>query len=250
MKFKWIVEDVDISAVKRLVEEKGNTLFVKSRMAKNVIGTNRPEINETNIWYSMISCLVTTQQRSGPDSKVNKFLTEKPFSLSLENCRKSKNLLDVMSTIISSKGIRRNITISEQAVRNFTSLESDNWKVVKDILLELSNNSNREIERKAARKVQDYFTGFGPKQSRNFLQSLGLTKFEIPIDSRITKWLNEFGFPIKLSSNSLSDQNYYEFILDAVIQLCDACDIYPCILDAVVFSNSDKANWKDENLVW
>jgi hypothetical protein len=31
------------------------------------------------------------------------------------------------------------------------------------------------------------------------LQGLGLTKYEIHIDSRITGWLNEFGLPVALS---------------------------------------------------
>jgi hypothetical protein len=32
--------------------------------------------------------------------------------------------------------------------------------------------------------IQETFEGFGPKQSRNLLQALGLTRYEIPIDIR------------------------------------------------------------------
>lgn len=81
--------------------------------------------------------------------------------------------------------------------------------------------------------------GFGPKQSRNLLQGLGLTKYEIPIDSRITKWFNEFGFPVKLSASALSDLNYYKFVSKGLRELCDACNIYPCLLDAAIFSSFD-----------
>lgn len=42
----------------------------------------------------------------------------------------------------------------------------------------------------AANFIQDRFKGFVPKQSRNLFQTTGLSRYETPIDSRITKWLN------------------------------------------------------------
>ena len=54
-------------------------------------------------------------------------------------------------------------------------------------------------EVRAADFVDDKLKGFGPRQSRNLLQGLGLTKYEIHIDGRITGWLNEFGLPVALS---------------------------------------------------
>jgi hypothetical protein len=36
---------------------------------------------------------------------------------------------------------------------------------------------------------------------------VGLSRFEVPIDSRITKWLNDFGFPVKLAPSALPDGN-------------------------------------------
>jgi hypothetical protein len=65
-------------------------------------------------------------------------------------------------------------------------------------------------------------------------------KVRKPIDSRITGWLNEFGFPITLSADALSDRNYYRFISEGVRELCDACHIYPCLLDAAIFSSYDR----------
>lgn len=83
------------------------------------------------------------------------------------------------------------------------------------------------------------FAGIGPKQARNLLQGLGLTRYEIPIDSRISKWLEEFGFPVPLSAAALSDGRYYHFISTAIVELCEHCDVYPCVLDAAVFSSVD-----------
>jgi len=81
--------------------------------------------------------------------------------------------------------------------------------------------------------------GFGPKQSRNLLQWLGLSRYEIPLDSRITKWLNEFGFPVKLSATALQDINYYNFVSDGFQKLAKTADIYPCVLDAIIFASYD-----------
>ena len=92
--------------------------------------------------------------------------------------------------------------------------------------------------------------GFGPKQSRNLLQSLGLTKYETPLDSRVINWLNDFGFPVKLTGNALSDQNYYHFISDGIRELCSAADLYPCVLDAAMFAQMDDGGWNEENLIW
>src|SRR4051794_37056495 len=67
-------------------------------------------------------------------------------------------------------------------------------------------HASPDTERNAARFIDDHYQGFGPKQSRNLLQGLGLSRFDVPIDSRITKWLNEFGFPVKLTVSALRHQ--------------------------------------------
>lgn len=104
--------------------------------------------------------------------------------------------------------IRRGKTIGKQIEDNYKWLNSVGWQVVHNIINDLSINQTILAERKAATGIKDNLCGFGPKQARNLLQALGLTKFEIPIDSRITKWLNDFGFPLKLSATGLSDENY------------------------------------------
>ena len=82
------------------------------------------------------------------------------------------------------------------------------------------------------------------------LQGLKLSRFEVPIDSRITKWLNDFGFPVKLTASALSDQNYFEFASDGFQRLAEACGIVPCVLDAAIFSRFDGDGWTAENVVW
>jgi hypothetical protein len=78
---------------------------------------------------------------------------------------------------------------------------------------------------------------------------LGLTRHEIPIDSRITKWLNGFGFPVRLSASALADPNYYTFVMDDFQALCQACGVVPCVLDAAIFPSFDGSGWTEENIV-
>ena len=113
----------------------------------------------------------------------------------------------------------------------------------------MTKNQTTETERKSAELIIDNLKGFGPKQSRNLLQSLGLTKIEIPVDSRIIKWLTAFGFPLKLSATALSDESYYNFVLVGFQRICEACDIFPCVMDAAIFSSFDE-DWPKDKLVW
>ncbi|MBN2414146.1 hypothetical protein JXQ31_20900 [candidate division KSB1 bacterium] len=139
--------------------------------------------------------------------------------------------------------------ITNEITTNLKKLENGLWDKVFIYINNLTSNDSAQLEKEAAKFINDNLKGFGPKQSRNLLQSLGLTQYEIPIDSRITKWLNKFGFPLELTAQALSDQNYYNLISDGFQELCKACNIKPCVMDAVIFSSYDK-NWTSENVVW
>ncbi len=98
--------------------------------------------------------------------------------------------------------------------------------------------------------TSDAHSAFGPNQSRNVLQSLGLTRYEIPIDSRLTDWLNEFGFPVRLSAQALGDHNYYAFVSDGIQLLCERSSVFPCVFDAAVFASSDEDEWTEDNVAF
>jgi thermostable 8-oxoguanine DNA glycosylase len=129
-------------------------------------------------------------------------------------------------------------------------LEKELWSRVVEVVDELRLSSTPRSEREAADFIADHFKGFGPKQSRNLLQSLGLTRYEIPIDSRITKWLNDFGFPVRLSAGALADRNYYDFVSEGFQQLAAQSEIYPCVLDAAIFASFDRGGWSEGNVIW
>ena len=249
MKLLWQIEDIDIQKVTSFYDKQKNNSFVLNRIERN-IRKNLPPFSNDLFWEAMISCLITTQQRSGPDSAVTKFICTKPFPLNYPKCKSSDNLQSTSEgTITAFGGLRRGSRIAGEITFNFTWLENGGWDIIATMVDSLSRNQTPEMERKSCEVIIDNLKGFGPKQSRNLLQSLGLTRFEIPVDSRITKWLKAFGFPMKLSATALSDRNYYDFVLDGFQQICASCDIFPCVMDAAIFSSFD-TEWPEDRLIW
>lgn len=251
MKIDWKIENEDIQLIKEFVDSRMNVPFVKDRIARNVDGPT-PDFNRDEFWKCMVICLLSTQQRSGPKSFVTRFSFIEPFPLSLRICREQANLNEFVEHIITDfGGLRRARTIGAQVASNLEWLDEIGWPEIENSANELEDCRRRKpqlddriIERNAAKVVMDglkgRLKGFGPKQSRNLWQTLGLMRFEIPIDSRIIKWFNRFGFPLKLSANALSDANYYDFVMDGIQEVCDASSVYPCVLDAAIFAYSDR----------
>lgn len=250
MKIVWQVSPVDVAKVKAFVEQYQDDPFVKDRIASN-LRENKPPVTKEYFWYVMIGCLLTTQQRSGPESSVVRFLSVKPFPLEYAVCRQRNDVANyTQATLASFGGLRRSATIGKEVAANLRFLEQDGWDQTFEHLDCVREMSRPETERRAAEFIDEQFVGFGPKQSRNLLQWLGLSRYEIPIDSRITKWLNDFGFPVKLSVTALSDASYYDFVSDGIQRLCEACQIMPCMLDAAIFSSFDQGKWTEENLAY
>jgi hypothetical protein len=249
MKLSWQIENSDIEKITLFYETQKDTAFVLNRVDRNV-NKHLPPFTKGLFWESMISCLITTQQRSGPYSSVTKFISTKPFPLNYEKCKLCDDVQATVTDVITDfGGLRRGITIGEEVAFNFQWLENKGWHIVNALVEEIEKVQTAEQERKGAETIRENLKGFGPKQSRNLLQSLGLTRFEIPVDSRITKWLSDFGFPIKLTAAALSDSSYYNLVLDGIQAMCDAAGLYPCVLDAAIFSSFD-GDWPKDRLVW
>lgn len=250
MKIIWKIDFDDIERVKKFFEPLKNDFFVQQRINRNLKESNL-EFSKEIFWVTMVSCLLTTQQRSGPERPVTKFVSSDPFPLDYKFCLSENDVESfVKETIKRFGGIRRGNRIAKEIKNNLQSLENGLWERLFKVVNELRSNQAIEKEREAADFIIVNFKGFGTKQSRNLLQSLGLTKYEIPLDSRLIKWLNKFEFPVKLSSKALSDPNYYNFVSDGIQKLCEECEIYPCVLDAAIFSSFDKGGWTEKNIVW
>ncbi len=248
MNISWNISDQDIQKVNRILNENNNPFF-KNRRERNVEKKNIVITNDTVI-KTMITCLLTSQQRSGPNSVVGQFLRLEPFPITYKSISNTENIEDLIKQTLRKNGLTRYINrISKFFATNINKIQNDNWKIIHE-LENLKNTDSIVEERKFADKIDDTFDGFGPKQSRNFLQSLGLTKYEIPIDSRITNWLNRFGFPVTLTSSPLGDKGYYHFVSDGIQELCIKAQIYPCLLDAAIFSSFDNGEWTEENTIF
>lgn len=136
----------------------------------------------------MVGCLLTTRQRSGPSSPVSVFGSIRPFPLRYEVAVQQNDLERYTRKVLSEfGGIRRFNRIANAATKNLDKLEAGLWNETLDTVNALNQQSGPADERKAAAFIANHFKGFGPKQSRNLLQILGVAKYEIPLDSRITR---------------------------------------------------------------
>jgi len=247
MKISWNINESDIQKVKNVMKENDN-FFLKNRRERNVEKKNI-EINKDIIILNLMMCLLTSQQRSGPNSVVGKFLSQNPFPITSELIAESENIESLIKQILQKNGLTRYINkISAFFAENIEKIEIDDWNLISKLEY-LNDNQSKKTERELADFLNDWLKGFGPKQSRNFLQALGLTKYELPIDSRIAGWLNDFGFPVSLTSSPLSDKGYYHFVSDGIQELCLKAKIYPCELDAAIFSSFDNDEWNEKNIM-
>lgn len=251
MELLWQVESQDVQRVREFVERHQSNPFVKERVRRNVEGA-KPEITKETFWEGIVNCLLTTQQRSGPKSAVTRFINTRPFPLSYSACESQLGDLErvVKDRLTAFGGLRRTNIIAGELAANIKQLAPPTWEQTHEVLDALRCSDTVPSERNAAHFIAERYKGFGPKQSRNLLQSLGLTRYEIPIDSRITKWLNEFGFPLRVSATTLSDPDYYEMVMDGIQRLCTASHLYPCVLDAAIFVSFDGDGWTPENVIW
>lgn len=248
MRIVWEITEDDVSRVKSIVDRQKDSPLVLDRIRRNLAAA-KPAITKLRFWQELVSCLLTTQQRSGPSSPVTRFICTRPFPLSYTACLDQPDIREFTSQTISQfGGIRRAVTLGDQIGENLDNLEAGLWQSTLSQMERLSDSPSREIEVEVADFVDDEFRGFGPKQARNLLQGLGLTRYEIPIDSRVSKWLMQIGFPVALSPAALSDARYYHFISTAVVELCQRSGVYPCVLDAAVFSSFDSEAWTDETV--
>jgi hypothetical protein len=248
MEISWKIQESEIIQIKEFIKHNNNPV-VKRRLDRNV-NRQKVQIDKDVILRTILMCLLTSQQRSGPTSRITHFLNQEPFPITFDKIEKVNNTEDFIRTILKQNGLNRYINkIPRFFLTNLNYIQRTNWEII-EILKSLDFQASKSAEREIADMIDDIFVGFGPKQSRNFLQSIGLTRYEIPIDSRITKWLNDFGFPVTLSSSALQDKGYYHFVSDGIQELCERAGLYPCILDAAIFSSFDKSQLTEENIVY
>lgn len=256
MRLDFEFEQKDILTLQNFVHNNQSKVFVKQRIERN-IHHSIPPIMRDSIWLTMAMCLLTTQQRSSPTSPISRFLFLNPFPLSLKACLQVKDVnVYVQKEISAFGGIRFGPKIALQMQENLKRLNMGGWNEIERRCLALQTQQKEAslpahylLERESARYIQ-IFSGFGPKQSRNFWQSMGLTQYEFVLDSRVLKWLKKMEFPIPLSSMGLGEEEYYCFVSDILREWCSQAEILPCVLDAAIFASADAEEWPDDAPVW
>lgn len=79
----WKIDNDDINKLKKFIQLHNNP-FVAARISRNI---NRKDIvlDKNTILKTISMCLLTSQQRSGPNTPIVDFLRIEPFPISLES---------------------------------------------------------------------------------------------------------------------------------------------------------------------
>ncbi len=245
MNIAWKISESDIKKVIHFVNENKN-LFVENRISRN-INKNNIQIDRDTIIKTMLLCLLTSKEDSNPNSNIGVFFRKEPFILTYHFLSNEARIEDILRDILRVNGLTKYFNrIPKHFVFNFSYLEANKWELLSTLEKSIKTDLTKQEERVLADSIDQIFKGFGSKQARNFLQSLGLTKYEIPIDSQMMNWLRDFGYPINLSPVALQDKAFYHFISDGIQLLCEKANIYPCILDAAIFASNNEINREKE----
>jgi hypothetical protein len=105
MKINWNISQTDIEIVKKVIADNKNS-FLQARQLRNVEKQNIV-IDKDRVIKVMIMCLLTSQQRSGPNSAVGQFLTLDPFPITIEKLTTTDNVKDFIKATLQQHGLNR-----------------------------------------------------------------------------------------------------------------------------------------------
>lgn len=235
----WKISDSDIKRWRKFLASIPMNDFIQARQDRNIDRKNIV-LTESSIWKTFVECQVTTQQRSGPNTPVNLFLNSNSPALNYDQCLEVGNLEQMLKNELTNARLRRINVITSNLMTILEELNEGEWDCLLCCMKKLASEKKppETLERNVVMYMQK-FPGLGPKQSRNFLQSLGLSQNEIPIDSRILNKLKEFGCSFVPRSTALSDETVYRFVQKGLQQIANKIDVPPCLLDAYIFSSYD-----------
>lgn len=195
-----------------------------------------------DFWIELVISLLTSQQRSGSNSPIEGLRKDFPLPVS------QFGSLDDGQVDERLRRFRFHRRIAAQLVANYHWLfrAGSGWdrlqKLMGDLLQQRNSppvSTHSELERKVADELRANLKGVGSKQARNLLQSLGLTRYEIPLDSRVVLWLRDrLGWNIH--TEALSRTDYYEDLLDRVQASGAAAGVLPTLFDAAAFEEMEK----------
>lgn len=235
----WDISDSDVAKWRNFVDANINNEFVRERQKRN-IDRATVDLSKGYLWHVHVGCQVTSVQRSGPNSPVFKFLNSNSPALDYQECLESPDVKSMLISELSKSGLRRNKIIAENLTSTLKVLESGLWEGFVEVLQSAFENGTQELERNAANFLSENFRGIGLKQSRNYIQWIGISQYEIPLDSRVTKVMKRLGASFVPNAAAMSDAEVYYMVQGGLQLLADKLGIKPCILDACIFSSFDE----------
>lgn len=236
MGIDWCINDVDIKKITNFLNQQSNP-HVANRIARN-INYQGLLINRDTILHALLYSMLLANQKHSLDSPFTSFFQKKPSPFLYITIINVSDVKKYVFETFKKHGIILDINKSpEFFAHNFQLLESTNWALLDILNKKLCQKEGKQAEREIADYVDTLFKGFGAIEARIFLQYLGLTKYEIPIDTVVSDWLNNFGFPVQLSTTALQDRNYYHFVSDGIQLLCKKANVYPSVLEAAIHSD-------------
>ena len=114
----------DVGRVRDVVARMTNHSIVVERRRRNV-DRRGIDLAHHTIWEKLVGCLLTTRQKSGEGSAVQRFIESKSPLLSLTRCDKAEDIAELAESELSAfGGIRRTIVIPRQIARNLKWLNA------------------------------------------------------------------------------------------------------------------------------
>ncbi len=157
MKIIWQIDAEDIAKVKEFFDCHMDNAFLKYRIATN-LKDDKPTATRELFWEVMISCLLTTQQRSGPGSSVTRFISASPFPLQHELFTAQVDPDTFVTKVLSDfGGLRRSTRIGSEAKANLAYLENGGRQTTADVLEKVRLRPSPETERHASQFIDDHY---------------------------------------------------------------------------------------------
>jgi hypothetical protein len=174
-------------------------------------------------------------------------------AVSYRECESSGSLKRLVKRELKKARLRRGKTISNNLQRIMNNLTAGEWPTLLEHLNTLRRYTTKYKELQVVKYLQQSagvdskktYPGLGPKQARNLIQSMGLSRYVIPLDSRVMRTLSDLGCMFVPGSTGLADEAVYQFVEEGLQEAAKRLGIYPCELDAYAFSGPDTDQERD-----
>lgn len=155
---KWVVTSAVVRQVKSLVEQQQDTPFVRQRVRRNLAGV-KPAVEKAEFWKQLVVCILTSRQRSGPDSPVSRLSRTEPFPLSYQTCAGQPDLVKYVKGQLAKFGVTRfTEKIPAFLKADLEEFDLGLWERTSVELEELRLHQDQRTERRAATFIEVNYT--------------------------------------------------------------------------------------------